>query len=516
MKTKRFLLSLTLLCAIFLQSLGAQSLTSEAAGSGKYFTSGKLYYHTISKNKVEVCGTKQTTGTLTIPSYVTHKGKKYKVTKIANHTTYNQDTPITEQTSNGSSVAVNLAGDYSYIYKRTDKKPFPANMNYLSSSNITKVILPSTLTYIGEGAFCGCNQLKTVKFAKKYKKLTIGKNAFGQNKIKSLSFPDGTYELKENAAGKARAIYIPSTVKKIGAGVVNANTKKVTISKKNKYYKMKSSVLYTKNEKTLVGVSGKAAANIKISNKTVKIGAKAFAGTKVKKVTLNKKITSIPKGVFYNCKKLVSVSGTDNLTSIRYAAFANCPKLKSIGNTSNLTTIDRAAFWGDNNLVFHIFAAIKNIDDYAFSGTVTSTALKLTVTKDHPVYSIENQLLLKKTGNKKIVIMQLADIANITVPENVTDIAIALGGNKCTSITLPSTLYSQEGQVSARGGTILYQSINVPKFGPAFDIGVSYDKVTTVIVPAKSLQAYKTTISKLIWDRDDYEIWGEDVIITGQ
>lgn len=516
MKVKKILLLLTLLCAVFLQTLGTNSLISEAADSGKYFTSGKLYYHTISKNKVEVCGTKQTTGTLVIPSHVTYNGKKYKVTKIASHTSNYQDTPVTEQTTDGSSVAVELPGDYSYIYKRKDRKSFPANIDYLSSSNITKVVLPNTLTYIGEGAFCGCNQLETVEFAKKYKKLTIGKNAFGQNKIKSLSFPDGTYELKENAAGKASAIYIPSTVKKIGAGVVNASTKKVTINKKNKYYKMKSSMLYTKNEKTLVGVSGKAATTITISGKTTKIGPKAFAGTKVKKVILNKKITSIPKGAFYNCKKLVSVNAMDNVTSISYAAFANCPKLKSIGNTDKLTTISRAAFWGDNNLAYNISATIKNIDDYAFSGTATNTSLKLTVAKGNPSYLIENQLLLKKSGSKKTVIMQLADIANVIVPENVTDVAVALGGNKCTSITLPSTLCSQDGRVYAPGGTILYQGINVPQFGTDFNIGVSYDKVTTVIVPVESLQTYKTAISDLIWEREDYEIWDEDITIKGQ
>lgn len=76
-------------------------LTVDAAGKGKYFQSGELYYHTISKSKVEVCGTTRNEGTLTIPSSVYYKGKKYTVTQIADHEIYYQDTPITEETTNG-------------------------------------------------------------------------------------------------------------------------------------------------------------------------------------------------------------------------------------------------------------------------------------------------------------------------------------------------------------------------------------------------------------------------------
>lgn len=515
---KRKLFFLILVCVMFFQMTGLGEMTvCEAAGSGKYFSQGKLYYHTISDNKVEVCGTKQTTGILKIPGYVTYKGKKYKVTKIADYKLYSQDKTVTEETVDGSSVAVDLAGYHYYMYARKDKKSLPANIDYISVSDITKVVLPNTLTYIGEGAFSGCTRLKTVEFAKKYKKLTIGKNAFGSNKIKKLTFPMGTYELKENAAGTASTISIPATVKKIGPGVVNAKTKKVIISKKNKNYKMKSGVLYTKNEKTLVGVSGAAKETIKISGKTRKIGVKAFAGTKVKKVTLNNKITDIPKGAFYNCKKLVSVSGANYIKTIGYAAFAGCPKLTGIGNTSKLTSIGRAAFWGDNNLKLEIYDSIRDIDVYAFSGTVTDTVVKLTVAQNNPVYSVQNSLLVKNDGNAKIVMMQTADVNKLTVPDAVTDVAVALGGNKCNTIIFPATLLSQEGKVNAAGGTIVYQGVTVPKLGEDYDIRVSNEKVTTVTVPVGTLQSYRKAISDVIMDRDGYDIWDiGDVVIKEQ
>ena len=515
MERKRKLLYLTLMSIMLFQMAGLGKMSvCEASGTGKYFTQGKLYYHTISSNKVEVCATRQTTGTLKIPGYVTHKGKKYKVTRIADYTLYNQDKPVTEKTADGSSVAVELAGYHSYRYDRKDKKSLPANIDYISGSDITKVILPNTLTYIGEGAFSGCRKLRTVEFAKKYKKLTIGKNAFGGNKIKNLTFPVGTYELKENAAGTAGIISIPATVKKIGPGVVNAKTKKVIISKKNKNYKMKAGILYTKNERTLVGVSGAAKQTIKIQGKTRKLGAKAFAGTKVKKVILNNKITDIPKGAFYNCKKLVSVSGASHIKTVKYAAFANCPKLTAIGKTLSLTKIERAAFWGDNNLKLELSEAIRDIDVYAFSGTVTDTIVKLTVAQGNPVYSVRNSLLIKNDGNEKIVMMQMEDVNELIIPEAVTDVAVALGGDKCNSIVFPTTLLSQEGKINAAGGRIVYQGMTAPKLGEDFDIRVSNEKVTTILVPAGILQSYKRVIADVIMARDDYDIWDiGDVVI---
>lgn len=515
MERKRKLFFLTLMCIMFFQMTGLGKMTvCEASGSGKYFSQGKLYYRTISSNKAEVCGTRQTTGTLKIPGYVTHKGKKYKVTRIADYTLYNQGKPITEETADGSSVAVDLAGYHYYRYDRKDKKSLPANVDYLSVSDITKVILPGTLTYIGEGAFSGCTKLRTVEFAKRYKKLTIGKNAFCSNKIKTLTFPMGTYELKENAAGNAGTISIPATVKKIGPGVVNAKTKKVVISKKNKNYKMKAGILYTKNERTLVGVSGAAKQTIKISGKTRKLGAKAFAGTKVKKVILNNKITDIPKGAFYNCKKLVSVSGANHIKTVKYAAFAGCPKLTAIGETSTLTRIERAAFWGDNNLKLEIPESIRDIDVYAFSGTVSDTIVKLTVAQNNPVYSIQNSLLIKNDGTAKTVMMQTADVNKLIIPDTVTDVAVTLGDDKCNAVVFPATLLSQEGKVNAAGGMIVYQGMTVPKLGEDYDIRVSNEKVTTVSVPAGTLQSYKKAIADVIMDRDDYDIWDiGDVVI---
>lgn len=507
-KWKNVMMALT----IFVGAL-AMSFMTQAAGKGKYFTSGKMYYHTLSKNTVEVCATKQTAGTLTIPASVSYKGKKYKVVKIADYKFGGESVPVSDDTVNGSTPNLNLQGDHTYRYDRVDGKDIPSDVNWLCNSKISKLVLPSTITYIGEGAFSGCKKLKSVKFAKKYKKLTIGSNAFVGTNMKSVLLPDGTYELKENALGTTAIIKIPASVKKIGAGVVNPATKKVIVDKKNKKFKLKDNMLYSYDEKTLFGVTAKVSGNVTVSSKTTRIAEKAFAGSKLESVTLNVNISEISRGAFANCKNLLTVAGTESVAKIGYGAFYNCTKLTSIGTLSNLTEIGRAAFWKTENCPVTISSKVA-VDDYAFSGAATKTFAKVSVAANDTMYSVVNGLLMKTAGDKKIVILQTQDVEKVDVAEGVTDLAVAVGGSTCKEITLPASLKNQSGKLSIDGGKVTYKAVAVPVFGYYFDItNVGKNKIT-VVVPKGTSTVYKTAMDKAVSARDDCTLFYDDTEIA--
>lgn len=505
MKKKRILLSfLTLLIVTILSFFGIGGTTSEAAGKGKYFTAAKLYYHILSENKVEVCGTKKTDGTLTIPASVTYKGKKYRVTKIADYEIYSQS-GISE--NNGSETNITAGAGLYYRYDRVDGKSMPGNVDWIAGSGISKVVLPGSITYIGNGAFNGCSKLKTVSFANKYKKLTVGENAFGGTNLKSLVFPKGTYELKDGAAGTVSEITIPASVKKIGAGVVNYKTKKVTINKKNSNFKMKNGILYSKDEKVLYGASSKAPKQIKISEKTTKIMAKAFYKTKASKITLNDRISSVPEGAFCGCAVLVNVGKTDNITSIGYGAFADCPKLQKIGSMPKLESIESAAFWGDKCLTVNISATAKNVSDYAFSGTENQTLLKVVnVAVGNPQLSIIDGFLVKTAGEENTVILQISDENKIKVPEGITRIAVCLGNDTCEQISLPATLMVQDGRFRLNNGSVTFNGAEVPKFGGEFGISGA----NTVYVPKDKLDEYRNSMDGVVEKRDDAKLFDEE------
>ena len=500
---------------------GSSALTSHAKTKQVYFAEGDLYYHVLKSSKVEVCGTKKTKGTLTIPSEVTYKGKGYTVIGIADHERVYKDVAIDSDNPNGFEVDVNLPGMYYYGYYRKDKKAIADGVDWIPGSKINKVVFPSTLTYIGEGAFCGCDSLKTVEFAKKYKKLTIGANAFCGKKLKSIAFPEGTIKLGENAAGITKNISIPSTVASIGAGVVNVKTNSVKISKKNKKYKMKNGILYTKNEKTLVGVSGKVSKTVTISSKTTSIADHAFAQSKVTKVVLSDKMTSIPTGAFTDCSKLTALEGTDGVTSIGYAAFKGCDKLESIGDMPKLTDVKRAAFWGDDKLSVKLSSAVS-MDENAISGTSVGTIVNIIVPDNDPVYSFKNDFLIMKKGNEQVVIMQKKYIrpnssepqqAMLDVPFGVTKLAVVIDCPSGMGLTLPSTLKAQNSKIRISNGTVTYNSVKVPKLSGGFDIVNVSDGKSKVYVPKESLEAYKTAMDKVVDERDGVLLFDDTYMV---
>ena len=94
-----------------------------------------------------------------------------------------------------------------------------------------------------------------------------------------------------------------------------------------------------------------------------------FSGaSSIKKITFkNCSETTLPNGMFYNCKKLQTISLPSNLTKISDNAFYNCSALKSITIPSKVTTIGSFAFYNCKKLYQVIFTKnTSSISDYAF------------------------------------------------------------------------------------------------------------------------------------------------------
>ncbi len=528
MKIKKYIWGF-LFMAVLLSLSGISTLRVEAAKKGKqskYFMAEDICYKIIAKDRVAACGLKLKvdkelihstwkSNTLRIPSYVTCKGKKYRVTEIADHNYYSHSGPI-EWDSEGD-VYGRLEGINPPKYRRYSYNDLPYIDNHLHgfchAENIKTVILPDTLTYIGEGAFCKWPKLEKVVFAKKYKKLTIGINAFAGLKWKSITFPEGTYELKRCAAGSIPEITIPSTVKKIGAEVVNADTKKVTISKGNKKFKMKDGILYSYDEKQLLGASANVKSSVTISKKTRSIAKNAFSRTNVKQVNLRNQIKSIPKGAFAYCKKLEKVSGTNAVTNIEYAAFTECKKLKTIGKVPRLNRIARAAFWQNKKLKIHLSSTIKNIDEYAFGCKGYACRIGVTVAAGNPYFFVKDGALIKKDGEEQILLIQtgMKEKEGLTIlPEGITNIPVAVSILNGDGIIFPITLKQQNAKVFAEASPVVYQAMNPPDFGIYYSF--AEDKATIYVPKGAAMDMYKKKISASYNYRDDTgdDIWEEN------
>ncbi len=87
-----------------------------------------------------------------------------------------------------------------------------------------------------------------------------------------------------------------------------------------------------------------------IPNSVTEIGARAFAGTNLKSITVPGSVTKINEGTFESCTSLKSADIGSGVTEIGENAFNNCTSLTDVIIPDSVTTIDDFAFAQCNSL----------------------------------------------------------------------------------------------------------------------------------------------------------------------
>ena len=220
--------------------------------------------------------------------------------------------------------------------------------------------------------------------------------------IKLLDFREITEDIADGSAiyekicntkpaeSKTRSIMIPRYVEEISSDSFDqqeflANLKKFRVSSKNKHFKAKAGVLFTKNGKTLLKYPNKRKAStyrisdgvkelsrysfkrarvdcIFIPNSVKKIehgafidsklkkislpknlrdiGSSAFAGTNLKEVAFPGSVKIIPEGCFADCSQLKKVTIKSGVKKIEAYTFVHCYQLKKLVIPSSVKSID--------------------------------------------------------------------------------------------------------------------------------------------------------------------------------
>ncbi len=176
-------------------------------------------------------------------------------------------------------------------------------------------------------------EVKVVNYKGKKKKITIPSKIRGRKVTKVTRF---------EASKKVKQMHIPASVKEISLSQAPALTK-VTISKKNKYFKVKGKfVVNKKGNKICSGLGG--IKSVRIPNDITIIGENSFYCSSIKKLTLGKKVETIENYAFYECQKLTKVKWNKALKKIEYSAFETCNKLKNVELCETIKKIESRAF----------------------------------------------------------------------------------------------------------------------------------------------------------------------------
>ena len=179
------------------------------------------------------------------------------------------------------------------------------------------------------------------------------------------------------------------------------------------------------------------------------VGESVFAGEeKLASVTFGKNVTKIGANAFGGCTSLETVNWNVSMSDIGDYAFQNCHSLVSVAIPENVTSIGRGAFYDCRWLKEPgIPATVSSIGGRAFSRTAW---LDTTRAADEFV-TVGDGILIAYHGNQ----------ANVTVPQNVKQIAGAFAGNLgVEKVTLPSHIQSI-GDMAFMGCTKL-EEVTVP------------------------------------------------------
>jgi len=247
-------------------------------------------------------------------------------------------------------VAYGYKGNYnsvSAITLRADTKGI-ASRAFLGCSDLTEIIIPNSITYIGANAFDGCRNLKNINLPSS---IEI---------IERETFMD---------CNSLESFIIPSDVTFIGYGAFyNCNSLK----------------------------------NINIPNGVTAINDYTFANcTGLISIDMPSSLTMIGIAVFYNCSGLTSINIPDSVIEVREGAFKNCSGLENINIPNKLDVIYGSTFMGCSSLTnINIPNNITRIANSAFSGCTSIT----TITIPSSVISIEYQAFENCTSLTKIII----------------------------------------------------------------------------------------------------------------
>lgn len=323
-------------------------------------------------------------------------------------------------------------------------------------SSVKKLNIPNTVKKVEGGAFYNSN-IEHIAFSKKstikwlYDSATFYGDEIGERfgvfekskKLKTLVLPKTLKNIDccmfLNCKSLTK-VYLGENVKMIyGASFIGCkNLKKIILSKKNKNYKIYKNILYSKDFKTLVAVPAKLT-KAKINSKTTTIGKYSFSSSKIKTVTIPKKVETIEYGAFYNCRNLKNVKfekssklkligePSDYSTSIdigyedykkdsfyNYEAFQNCNKLKEVilpdsvvhmicafSNCKNLKYIHFGKnfkgtnYWDENTVMFEVYGmnSLKKVS--------VSKSNKYFYTKNGKLYFKDSKTVAWKPKKKK-------------------------------------------------------------------------------------------------------------------